>query len=627
MGRGQRSEDGGLELSSAACPSQLLADGGAFRFTGNGYEYFRIWIVDSLLTVLTLGIYSAWAKLHTMQYFYRHTELAGSRFDYRAAPGPILAGRVFVASALAVVVLAFGLSVLAGLVALAISVLLLPWFLHHLLCFNLEHSSYRGLRFSFHGSLGRAYAIFFVLGGLAVLSCGLGVPLFHQQLHSYLRGNILYGSEPASLRAGLRQFYWRYAVAISVLLLGVTASFLLLGEVFRMSHAVLGGSWLRFFFFNMVAVGVLLVLALVVARPLLTALIANLLWNGSRLGEYRFESRIRPLNLMWISASNAVLTLLSFGVFMPWAAMRVARYRAACLRAQRSDAEPVFAESLQDGCLLPLQAGLIDGGHSEVSEQAGPGGLTALPRYPGSPVPRAWHQGWAALLSVALLLLIAVAGYRWLLPVVAEQVAARVPGEFVETLADITLWNLDLDRSRLQTERQLALARGFAQLRKPPALLNEGQLLFRSGEQFVGARALADGRIVVDDRMAMLVDDQQMMAVLAHEYGHGQLRHAMQWYVRSAAIGAATLWWTAGFSSVLVVAPVWLAGQSYSRDAELQADDYAAALLEANGIPPARLVEVLQKLPPDGNISSVWRYLMSHPSIEERSLRLRRESQ
>ena len=39
-------------------------------FTGTGSEYFRIWIVNLLFTILTLGIYSAWAKVRKLRYFY-----------------------------------------------------------------------------------------------------------------------------------------------------------------------------------------------------------------------------------------------------------------------------------------------------------------------------------------------------------------------------------------------------------------------------------------------------------------------------------------------------------------------------------------------------------------------------
>ena len=49
-----------------------------FQFTGTGGEYFKIWIVNILLSIVTLGIYSAWAKVRRKQYFYGNTRVAGS---------------------------------------------------------------------------------------------------------------------------------------------------------------------------------------------------------------------------------------------------------------------------------------------------------------------------------------------------------------------------------------------------------------------------------------------------------------------------------------------------------------------------------------------------------------------
>src|SRR5712675_619419 len=65
-----------------------------FRFTGRVGEYFGIWITNLLLTIVTLGIYSAWAKVRRLQYFYRHAEVAGSSFDFHGSPTRILIGRV-----------------------------------------------------------------------------------------------------------------------------------------------------------------------------------------------------------------------------------------------------------------------------------------------------------------------------------------------------------------------------------------------------------------------------------------------------------------------------------------------------------------------------------------------------
>jgi uncharacterized membrane protein YjgN (DUF898 family) len=57
-----------------------------FDFTGRSGEYFRIWVVSLFLSVVTLGIYSAWGKVRKKRYLYSHTELDGTGFEFRATP-------------------------------------------------------------------------------------------------------------------------------------------------------------------------------------------------------------------------------------------------------------------------------------------------------------------------------------------------------------------------------------------------------------------------------------------------------------------------------------------------------------------------------------------------------------
>ena len=64
------------------------------QFTGKGGEYFGIWIVNLLLSIITLGIYSAWAKVRRMKYFYNNTKIDGVGFDFHAKPLSILKGRI-----------------------------------------------------------------------------------------------------------------------------------------------------------------------------------------------------------------------------------------------------------------------------------------------------------------------------------------------------------------------------------------------------------------------------------------------------------------------------------------------------------------------------------------------------
>jgi uncharacterized membrane protein YjgN (DUF898 family) len=69
------------KVSEIDSPSRASFAPEQLRFTGSGAEYFGIWIVNLVLTIVTVGIYSAWAKVRRLQYFYRHTELAASSFD------------------------------------------------------------------------------------------------------------------------------------------------------------------------------------------------------------------------------------------------------------------------------------------------------------------------------------------------------------------------------------------------------------------------------------------------------------------------------------------------------------------------------------------------------------------
>ena len=83
------------------------------EFTGSASEYFRIWIVNLLFTLATLGIYSAWAKVRKKRYFYGSTRFDGDSFDYFASPKAILKGRLVAFAAL--LLYAFAGALLGGI--------------------------------------------------------------------------------------------------------------------------------------------------------------------------------------------------------------------------------------------------------------------------------------------------------------------------------------------------------------------------------------------------------------------------------------------------------------------------------------------------------------------------------
>ena len=169
------------------------------RFTGRGTEYFGVWIVNLLLTIVTLGVYSAWAKVRRLQYFYRHTELAASSFDFHGSPVKILIGR-----AVALVMLvAYNYSARVRspltIVVILIIALAMPWLLRNSFRFRLFNTSWRGTRFHFRGSVAGSYRVFLLNGLLSVVTLYGLAPFMHQRLKAYQHGNSWFGRTPIFL--------------------------------------------------------------------------------------------------------------------------------------------------------------------------------------------------------------------------------------------------------------------------------------------------------------------------------------------------------------------------------------------------------------------------------------------
>ncbi|MES2699984.1 MAG: DUF898 family protein, partial [Pseudomonadota bacterium] len=66
------------------------------RFTGSGSEYFRIWIVNLLLIVVTLGIYLPWAKVRRLKYFHGNTLVGDEPLGFHGNPRKMLRGYLLV---------------------------------------------------------------------------------------------------------------------------------------------------------------------------------------------------------------------------------------------------------------------------------------------------------------------------------------------------------------------------------------------------------------------------------------------------------------------------------------------------------------------------------------------------
>ena len=280
----------------------------------------------------------------------------------------------------------------------------------------------------------------------------------------------------------------------------------------------------------------------------------------------------------------------------------------------------------------PRRIELPDGGYCEVRDLERLDELLALMDHRDGLVDRLQRHWPVAVAAVLVFIGVVLAAYRWALPIAAGITAQHLPAAIGRTLTEQALKALDgsfFQPSALPDQRRRTLEAEFHALRCPDGGCPPSHLEFRVSKA-LGANALTlpDGTIILLDGLVLAMDnDQQVLAVLAHEMGHAKARHPLQLLLQSSAVAAFWGLYIGDVSSVLTTAPTALVQARYSRSLEQEADDYAASLLRANGLSPALLAEALEKLAASHHDTAGGAsYLSSHPATDERIRRLRAQA-
>jgi uncharacterized membrane protein YjgN (DUF898 family) len=294
-------------------------------FHASGGEYFRIWIVNLLLTIVTLGIYSAWAKVRRNQYFYSSTELAGSSFEYHGNPVAILKGRIVAVLVFGAYTAAGQFSPLAGVVMALVMAGLAPWFIWKSLQFRLHNTSYRGIRFRFDGDVHDAYKNYLARPMLNGLTLFLATPFVHQRVKTYQHNESRYGNARFSFDASVGSFYKLYAICAAVVLAGLVLTGWLVFSGGAAPDGVQGAADARA---GETALLVLLGYAWIfLVYPLFMNMLQNLIWNHTSLEQHRFQSDMKWGRVIFITVTNYLAIICTVGLFIPFAKVRALRYR------------------------------------------------------------------------------------------------------------------------------------------------------------------------------------------------------------------------------------------------------------------------------------------------------------
>ncbi|MDR7097146.1 YjgN family protein [Hydrogenophaga laconesensis] len=349
-------------------PTVAMADASAqaldIRFTGSGSEYFRIWIVNLLLTLVTLTLYAPFARARRIAYFQNNTLVGGDPLGFHADPWKMFRGYL--------VVLLLGVGYWAvsnftpGLtwIALLVFMALWPALWRASLQFRLRNTSWRGVRLSFLGDLKGAYlsmlpfflpALAFVLFlpevvdgeemapevarrsgivfGTVVLVFLALMPWLMARIKRYQHGGYAFARQRTELRAGTGRFYGLFMKTGGVSLLVAFVSGALIALVlFVLARGMFSdmAAVQRRALFTLivpVALGVIYLLIPLVSTPYFSARFQNLLWNGTSSEKVRFSSALRFRSLFRVTLVNWLLIVVTLGFYWPFAKVRAARLK------------------------------------------------------------------------------------------------------------------------------------------------------------------------------------------------------------------------------------------------------------------------------------------------------------
>ncbi|MGQ0597400.1 DUF898 family protein [Aquabacterium sp.] len=337
------------------------------RFQGLENEYARLWAINLLWTLLTLGLYLPWARVRSQRYLMRHTKVAGHVLDYHEPPVNLLPRYLMGLGLLLGVSGAWaGGSMLAGMLALSLALAVWPLFVFMSLTHRMAHISWAHRRLAFDAGCQAVYRAMWrpLVGGAAVawvcmaavilrhpgswLAWGVAVSLWLLAMPAFVWTWYLFRQR--HLRLGPMHLLWkasRAAVAMMFLRIAVWA---MLTTIFSLGVAAMvlaGVLVMRGRLSLSIQSELLLVAALAVCaavQPYAQARLQNLVWNKSGNRYLRFRSKLSIADFVMLQGKHTLLLLLTLGLYWPWAVIATRRMRTQALTVwSRVDADVLKA--------------------------------------------------------------------------------------------------------------------------------------------------------------------------------------------------------------------------------------------------------------------------------------------
>lgn len=343
----------------------------SLKFEGSGKEYFKIWIVNVLLTIVTLGFYYPWAKVRNRRYFYANSILHGRNFEYHATGKQLFIGFLVAMGLFIVYVVIQQASPIGSLILIGALFIAIPWLIWRSMMFNMRMTSFSNVRFGFVGKLSDSYMNFFVypallMTGYVLLAVGVEIliPILGMGLASiisfivflifivfavsfikkknteYIINVSRYGQGTFQTNVETKEFMTIMVKTVGIAILTMLITALIIGALvyatvglealMSMKEAVNDPQMMEEKMAAIMPVVGLAYLGMILAAMFIMAYSMTrqrtyVYGNTTLDNEITFGSTLKAKQFAWVMITNFLTIIVTLGLAMPWAKVRVAR--------------------------------------------------------------------------------------------------------------------------------------------------------------------------------------------------------------------------------------------------------------------------------------------------------------
>lgn len=208
-------------------------------YHGAGGSLFFLYIKNIFLTIITIGIYSFWAKTNIQKYLASQVEWESDRFSFHGSGKERLIGSIKAIVLIAGIFLIIEIFekimfyiigdynwYLSKIIIFTLFIAIIPFILVGKRRYLSSRTGYRNLRFGFDGKSLDLAILFLKNVPLVILSLGIYYPFFSMKLETFNRNNTRYGNTNFQFEADATDYFWICVKGylLSIVTLGIYAA-------------------------------------------------------------------------------------------------------------------------------------------------------------------------------------------------------------------------------------------------------------------------------------------------------------------------------------------------------------------------------------------------------------------